>query len=161
MRQIFHHIIRRFAVPPDVDQTHDVARGVQNSQLLDFPIEQRPIESSVMRVELDCDLLTGIFLVGQPDRSIGPVTERSNERIARDSRRGRVRLPTQFCRAVDLGLILNQCGVGIHACLPARSARRTAPRPRPLPLQKTLHEGNLLDCHVTLSLNKTQPIGTK
>ncbi len=114
VRQVLHHIIGRLAVPAHIDQPYDVARGVQNGQLLDFTVQERPVEPSMMGIKLDRNLLTGVLLVGQPDRSVSPVAERANQRVARHTGRRRFELSTQFRRASDLSLILNQRGIGIH-----------------------------------------------
>ena len=73
--EVLHHVVRRIGVPTDRHQSNDLPRGVERRELFHLALQQRPVETPAVVVELDRDALPGVDLAREPDRTERPLPD--------------------------------------------------------------------------------------
>ena len=135
--EILHHIVRRFGVPTDIQQLHDVAIRGEKDELLDFSRQQRPVQRVAVREKLNRHMPAGGLIQRYPDLPVSAFAQESARLVTRNLGRWRRRFLAEITRmallVVGLGMRLLEAHLSCRPWTlrgaefrPPRAAKRAA-----------------------------------
>ena len=111
-RKVLHDVVRRFGVPPDLEQMNDASLAEDFDELSHFPFEERPIETLEPREEFDRDFASRILLNRKPDFPVRARAKAAFHVVAGNFGLGE--LGAAILRACTLALVLNDGMIAVR-----------------------------------------------
>ena len=127
---VFHHVIGRIGIPPNIQQLHDVPIGRKENQLFHLARQQRPIQPATVDVELDRHAPPRIAIQPHPHFTVGSRSKLSLDFVAGCTARRPRALQAQPPSPALLLAILEFRRIGGHVDMVSQDAGACSVRSR-------------------------------
>ena len=112
--EVFHHVVGWFGIPADFEDLDDRPVAGHRDEVSDFAGQERPVDASSVKVELDCDGATCVQVRSDPNLSVGTLAQQPFHPVAGYLGRRNGRAEAQFLGPHLFAQRLVECLVDGH-----------------------------------------------